>query len=225
MAIALLTGGLGAGSRRAALLTAGLGAIVPTVLPPVAVTSTALVVSLLVTALQTNLPNLELMAGAIRSQVEVVMAQEFTLLAAAAENEVEATTGLLDLTAFATIQEVTVVLKFKQRENLRYAEFLLTETPIPTIENPTPKPVPANLTNASTAKVFYALVKAGATRQKDLTFLSPRTNGKVSCTFLAADLAPGDYKLEIAVTFAGGEVRYYPTEGHYRMKVEESMGV
>lgn len=88
---------------------------------------------------------------------------------------------------------------------------------------------PKDLTSATSAKFLMGTITAnGVSTTKTtgtMTFDADRTTGKVTYAWLATDLdTPGDYKVEVEVTFANGEKQTYPSDSYLTVSVIADIG-
>lgn len=88
---------------------------------------------------------------------------------------------------------------------------------------------PKDLTSATSAKFLMGTINAsGVSTAKvtgSMTFDADRTTGKVTYTWGATDLdTPGDYKVEVEVTFSNGEKQTYPSDSYLTVSVIADVG-
>ena len=80
-----------------------------------------------------------------------------------------------------------------------------------------------NLTGASVKFVTRAITAMGPTTNATATIVTPAA-GTVSYTFTAADTAvAGHYQATWIVTFSGGQIQQFPTDGYLDINIEENI--
>ena len=88
---------------------------------------------------------------------------------------------------------------------------------------------PQNLTTATSAKFLMGTIDAGGVSTQKvsqaMTFDSDRTTGKVTYDWQTGDLdTPGDYKAEVEITWSGGDIQTFPSEGYLTITVVADVG-
>lgn len=89
-----------------------------------------------------------------------------------------------------------------------------------------------DLTNATSARLVAVqqdVNPAPAALTRTLTIATPRTDGKVTYTFLSADWSGGTkfeigrYRWEVEITWSGGGIQTVPTRGGLTLVVEDDL--
>lgn len=88
---------------------------------------------------------------------------------------------------------------------------------------------PQNLTTATSAKFIMGTINAQGVAtvkvQGAMTFDADRTTGRVTYDWGVNDLnATGEYKAEVEITWANGDVQTFPSEGYLTIAVVADVG-